>query len=298
MNHKKIYNSFLLGLTALIWGAAFVAQSVGLDYVGPFTFLAVRTLLGGMVLIPVIFFLDKKKKKDIVKKENTIKEKKTLLLGGICCGFILTIASSLQQIGIVDTSVGKAGFITALYIVIVPILGIFLKKKVGIKIWISVALAMIGMYLLSITEGATIGKGDFLVFLSAVFFSIHIMVIDYFSPRVDGVKMSCIQFFVCGFLCSIPMFLWEQPKISSIIAGGVPILYAGILSCGVAYTLQIVAQKNVGPMVASLVLSMESVFAALCGWIILGETLSTREMLGCIFVFSAIILAQLPELRK
>lgn len=297
MNQKKMYNGFLLGLTALIWGAAFVAQSVGLDYVGPFTFLAVRTLLGGMVLIPVIYSLDKKKK-ETRQIENPTQEKKTLLFGGVLCGIILTIASSLQQLGIKDTSAGKAGFITALYIVIVPIMGIFLGKKVGLKIWISVILAMVGIYLLSITGGTSIGKGDGFVFLGAVLFSVHILVIDYFSPKVDGVKMSCIQFFVCGFLCSIPMFLMEQPKISSIIAGGIPILYAGILSCGIAYTLQIVAQKNISPMIASLILSMESVFAALSGWIILGEILSPREIAGCIFVFAAIIFAQLPKLRR
>ena len=298
---KNLKNNFLLILTALIWGCAFVAQSVGVDYVGPFTFNSVRNILGGLALLPVIFVLEKTKKKEEkaqVNEEEKEKERKTLIIGGICCGFFLAVASSLQQIGLMYTTAGKAGFITALYILIVPILGLVIGKKVGVKIWIGVALAVAGMYCLCITEGFSIAKGDILVMICAVVFSFHILVIDYFSPKVDGVKMSCIQFWVCGFLCSIPMFLTENPQIAQILDAWLPIAYAGILSCGVAYTLQIVAQKNVEPTVASLLLSLESVFAVLAGGIILHESLSIKETAGCVLVFAAIILAQLPDKRK
>ncbi len=299
---KNLKNNFLLVLTALIWGCAFVAQSVGVEYVGPFTMNSVRTLLGGVTLLPVIFVLDRIKKKEgkeeIIREEDRKKERKTLLLGGVCCGCLLAVASSVQQIGIMYTTAGKAGFITALYILIVPILGLVIGKKVGIKVWIGVVLAAFGMYCLCITDGFSIGMGDVLVLVCAVVFSFHILAIDYFAPKVDGVKMSCIQFWVCGILCAIPMFLTEDPQISQILAAWMPIAYAGVLSCGVAYTLQIVAQKNVEPTVASLLLSLESVFAVLAGGIILHESLSAKEAVGCVFVFAAIILAQLPEKIK
>lgn len=292
-------NNFLLVLTALIWGCAFVAQSVGVEYVGPFTMNSVRTILGGLTLLPVIFVLNRKKNKkenlESICKEERKQERKTLFLGGICCGCLLAVASSLQQIGIMYTTAGKAGFITALYILIVPILGLVIGKKVGIKVWIGVGLAAVGMYCLCITEGFFIGIGDVLVLICAVIFSFHILAIDYFSPKVDGVKMSCIQFWVCGILCGIPMLLTEHPQISQIMEAWLPIAYAGILSCGVAYTLQIVAQKNVDPTVASLLLSLESVFAVLAGAVILHEKLSIKESIGCVLVFAAIILAQLPE---
>lgn len=295
---KNLKNNLLLVLTALIWGCAFVAQSVGADYVGPFTFNSVRNILGGIALLPVIFVLDKvKKKEEIIRKsaEEKKQERKTLIIGGICCGFFLAAASSLQQVGLMYTTAGKAGFITALYILIVPLLGLVIGKKVGVKIWIGVALALVGMYCLCITEGFTVAKGDILVMLCAVVFSFHILVIDYFSPKVDGVKMSCIQFWVCGILCAIPMALTETPQVDQILEAWLPIAYAGILSCGVAYTLQIIAQKNVDPTVASLLLSLESVFAVLAGGLILHESLSIKEAIGCVLVFAAIILAQLPE---
>lgn len=292
-------NNFLLVLTAFIWGCAFVAQSVGVEYVGPFTMNSVRTLLGGVTLLPVIWVLDRKKNKkenlESISKEERKQERKTLFLGGICCGCLLAVASSLQQIGIMYTTAGKAGFITALYILIVPIFGLVIGKKVGIKVWIGVGLAAVGMYCLCITDGFSIGMGDVLVLICAVIFSFHILAIDYFSPKVDGVKMSCIQFWVCGILCGIPMILTEHPQISQIMEAWLPIAYAGILSCGVAYTLQIVAQKNVDPTVASLLLSLESVFAVLAGAMILHERLSIKETIGCVLVFAAIILAQLPE---
>ena len=290
MKNKRFYGNVMLILTALIWGSSFVAQSVGMDYIGPFTFNAIRCIIGGIVLIPIIFIIDKVKKDSKSKDNNN-----QLILGGILCGIALFTGSTLQQFGISFTSVGKAGFITALYIVLVPILGIFFKKKVSLKIWLSVLISMIGLYLLCITENFSIGKGDLLVLFCAFFFAIHILLIDYFSPKVNGVKMSCIQFFVAGIISVLPMAFFENPTINSILSAWAPILYAGVLSCGVAYTLQIVAQKNTDPTVASLLLSLESVFAVISGWFILSESLSFKELTGCALVFIAIILAQLPN---
>lgn len=301
MKKTQLRNSLLLLLTATIWGAAFVAQSVGMDYVGPFTFNSVRCFVGGIVLIPCISVLNKINPP--VQKELTEAEKKssrkTLIIGGISCGTLLALASSFQQLGIQYTTVGRAGFITACYIVIVPVLGLlFFKKKCSSAIWISVGLSLVGLYLLCITDGLAIGKGDLLVLICAIFFSLHILVIDHFSPLVDGVKMSCIQFFVCGILCGIPALLFETFDFSSLLAAWMPILYAGVLSCGVAYTLQIVGQKNMNPTVASLILSLESCISVLAGWVLLNQKLSIRELSGCILMFAAIILAQLPEKQK
>ena len=291
MKKEQIKGSLLLFLAAIIWGVAFVAQSVGMDYVGPFTFNCVRTLIGGLVLIPCIVFLNRGK----VKKKTDFTEKKRLLLGGICCGVALTTGSTLQQFGIMYTTVGKAGFITAFYIIIVPILGLFLGKKCGVSVWISVVIALAGLYFLCITDGFSIGKGDIYVFLGAIAFSIHILVIDYFTQFNDGVKMSCIQFFVCGILCFVPMMLFEHPEISMILLAWKPILYAGVMSCGVAYTLQIVGQKNMNPTVASLILSLESVTSVIAGFLVLHQNLSHRELIGCGLMFVAIVLAQLPQ---
>lgn len=296
----------LLLLTAAIWGVAFVAQSVGMDYVGPFTFNAVRSLLGGIVLIPCIVLLKRinagsKDTAGVAECESgdPAGQRKVLLTGGVACGVLLCIASNLQQFGIMYTSVGKSGFITAMYIVLVPVLGIFLKKKAGIKIWCSVAIAVGGLYLLCMTDsGFSIQKGDLLLLLGAVIFSFHILTIDYFSPKVDGVKMSCIQFFTCGILSMVGMFLVEQPQIGAIFQAWMPIVYAGVLSCGVAYTLQIVGQKGMNPTVASLILSMESVISVIAGWLILHQKLSGRELLGCVLMFAAIILVQLPERKR
>ena len=298
MKTKQMKNSLLLLLTAFIWGVAFVAQSVGGEAVGCFTFNGGRSLIGAVVLLPVIYFLDVQKKKELGEEKFLEQkgDKKTLLLGGICCGVMLCIASNFQQFGISFTTVGKAGFITAMYILIVPILGLFMKKKVGIKVWLGVVLATIGLYMLCMTsESFSLSKGDFLVLICAGFFSLHILIIDYFSPKVDGVRMSCIQFFVCGVISTAIAFIFENPSFSAILSGWLPILYAGVLSCGVAYTLQIVGQKNMDPTVASLILSLESVFSVLAGWVILHQTLSVRELFGCVLMFLAIILAQLPE---
>ena len=300
---NKTKNTFLLFLTAFIWGVAFVAQSVGMDYVGPWTFNASRFIIGAVFLIPCIAFLDALKKKEaassgISSEESAPKDTKTLLIGGLCCGIAIAVASTLQQYGISMTTVGKAGFITALYIVIVPILGTFLKKKPRLIIWVSVVLALAGLYFLCMTDSLSFSKGDTMVLLCALVFSLHILIIDYFSPKVDGVRMSCIQFFVASIICGIPALILEHPQFSSLVAAWAPILYAGILSCGVAYTLQIVAQKNYDPTIASLILSLESVFSVLAGWVILHQALSPREILGCVLVFIAIILVQLPEKKK
>ncbi len=296
---KKLQGTMMLLLTALIWGSSFVAQRAGMEYIGPFTFNGIRSLIGGLVLIPVIFLFSKNKTAQEKKEELTEDEKKagkkTLLLGGILCGIVLFAASSLQQIGMVYTTAGKAGFITALYIVLVPILGVFIRKKVKPIVWLCVILAVAGLYLLCMTDGLSLGQGDLLVLLCAFAFSIHILVIDYFAPRTDGVALSCIQFFVCGILSLFPMFLAETPVWSAILDCWIPILYAGVLSCGVAYTLQILAQKHTDPTVASLLLSLESVFAAIAGAIILHEQLAPRELAGCVLMFAAIIIAQLPS---
>ena len=314
MNGMKIKNSLLLLLTATIWGVAFVAQSVGMDYVGPLTFNCVRSLLGGMVLIPCIWLLGRMDGKQAAQKSRTAKEKKkeqmNLLAGGVACGILLCLASNFQQMGIMYTSVGKAGFITACYIIIVPILGIFLNRKCGVNVWAGVLFALSGLYFLCVKGNTSsvemerfiswlpIGKGEIFLMICALLFSLHILVIDYFTVRVDGVKMSCIQFFVCGVLSGAGMFLVEEPRITEIFTAWQPILYAGIMSCGVAYTLQIVGQKGMNPTVASLILSLESVISVLAGMVLLSQKMSQWEILGCALMFIAIVLAQLPQREK
>lgn len=289
---QQIKSSLILLLTATIWGVAFVAQSVGMEYIGPFTFNAIRCVLGGLVLIPVILVLKKKKETGAENQEK--EDKKTLWAGGIACGVILCIASNLQQFGIMEASVGKSGFFTALYIVMIPVIGIFIGKRPGIKLWFCVALAVVGMYLLCMKDGSfTIERADIMLLLCALAFSFHILVVDYFSPKVDGVKMSCIQFFVCGVLSAVGMLFTETPDISNIQAAWLPLLYAGLLSCGVGYTLQIVGQKGINPVIASLIMSLESVISALAGWVILGQVLSPKEILGCVLMFVAIIITQI-----
>lgn len=314
MNKFVLRQSLLLLLTATIWGVAFVAQSVSMDYIGPFTFNAVRNLIGAAVLIPCIGLLKKissasgtvdkrqetKGTASREKKGSTLQnESGTLIIGGVSCGVLLFIASNLQQFGIQYTTVGKAGFITAMYIVLVPILGIFLKKKVGGRVWAAVVIAVGGLYMLCMTDGSfSLQKGDLLVLICALAFSVHILTIDYFAPKVDGVKMSCIQFFVCSILSGICMFLFEEPDMALILQAWVPVLYAGVMSCGVAYTLQIVGQKGMNPTVASLILSLESVISVIAGWAILDQKLTGRELLGCALMFGAIILVQLPERKR
>ncbi len=293
--NKEFKGNLLLLLTAMIWGAAFVAQSVSMDYIDPFTFSCTRSVLGCLVLIPVIAVMDRKN--GAPAKTHTARERKTLWLGGFACGVVLFIASNLQQFGICETTAGKAGFITAMYIVLVPIAGLFFRRRAGWNVWFGVVLAVLGLYLLCVTEGFSIGHGDLLVFLCSIVFTAHILVIDHFSPKVDCVRMSCIQFFVCAVLSGIGMLIFEAPSMATILDCWLPIAYAGILSSGVAYTLQIVGQKYTRPTIASLLMSLESVFAVIFGFLLLHEGFAAREAIGCVLMFAAIILAQLPARR-
>ena len=288
-------SSLMLFLAAFIWGTAFVAQSVGMDYLGPLSFNGTRFLMGSLVLAPVICFnrrsAAKKHKENEGKRPRSLK---TTIIGGVCCGLALCAAALLQQIGMLYTTVGKAGFITTLYIILVPVFGIFLKKRIPGKVWGGAAIAAFGMYLLCMSESLSLGRGDALVFLCAILFSVHILVIDHFSPRVDGVELSCIQFLTAGIIGSILAFLFEKPDIGDFVNGIVPLAYAGILSSGVAYTLQVVGQRDTDPTVASLILSLESVVSVLAGWVVLRQALTGRELAGCGLVFCAVILVQLP----
>lgn len=311
----KLRNTFFLFLTAMIWGAAFVAQSVSMDYIGPFTFICLRSVIGGLFLIPVIIVLDGIRKKsqnesaDVVNSENILhietEEKqrlswknKQLIEGGIVCGIFLFFANCFQQTGIQYTTVGKAGFITTFYIIIVPFIGLFFKKYCGILTWIGVVVALAGLYFLCITQKLTIQRGDALILCCSVLYAGQILAIDHYNPFVDGVKMSCIQFLTGGILGAVFMLLFENPSLAMILSAAGPILYTGIMSTGVGYTLQIVGQKGLNPTVAALILSLESVFSALSGYVFLHQVLTTRELIGCVLMFIAIVLAQLPDIRR
>ncbi len=285
----KPKNALLLFLAAFIWGIAFVAQSSAATYIRPFTFNGIRCLIGSAALLPLLCIKYKKNKQTYFTRYN--------LIGGIACGICLCLGSTLQQFGIELTSVGKAGFITALYIVFVPIASaFFLRKKITLPVIGSVLLALIGLFILCIKENLQIELGDFYVLLCSFAFTAHILVIDHFSTKADGVVLSCIQFFVCGVI-SLPFILcWEKPLFSQIWDARIPILYAGIMSCGIAYTLQIIGQKDMNPTIASLILSLESVVSVLAGWVILRQSLTGREILGCIIMFLAILLANLSDI--
>lgn len=293
MKNVSLKNSFLLFLAAFIWGIAFVAQSVGMDYMGPLSFNGARFLMGSLTLLPIVVT---RRKRGAIKgiEQAGIK---TTVTGGVCCGLVLCSAALLQQYGILYTTVGKAGFITTLYIILVPFFGIFLRKKIPGKVWIAAAIAALGMYLLCMSEKLVLGRGDALVFLCAILFSVHILVIDYFSPKADGVELSCIQFLTAGIVAGVGAVIFEEPHLQDFIDGIIPLAYAGILSSGVAYTLQVIGQKDMDPTVASLILSLESVVSMLAGWIILGQVLSPKELSGCVLVFAAVILVQLPDKR-
>ena len=291
MKVNRIRQNVLPVLAAFIWGTAFVAQSVGADYVEPFTFNAARSVIAFLFLL-ILCLVRRKLQKGIV--ESTTKSWKDLAIGGTCCGVALTVATNLQQKGLETTTSGKAGFITALYIVIVPILSIFLKKKAPRAIWLSVVLAVAGLYCLCITEDFTITSGDFYILLCALCFSVHILVIDHFTQKVDGVELSCVQFLVVTVLSAVGMLAAETPSVEALKMCVGPILYLGIFASGVAYTLQILAQKDSNPTVVSLLLSLESVFAVLAGAVILHDRMSGKEYLGCVLMLIAVVLAQLP----
>lgn len=304
LKKTKIRNSGLLLITAFIWGIAFVAQLSGGNAVGPFTFNAIRSLLGCISLIPIIIVMDKLGVSRGAPKNK--KEKKNLIVGGILCGLALCLASNVQQFGLLlGQSAGKAGFLTTLYILLVPILGLFLKRKCRWNIWVGVVLAIVGMYLLCFKGSLSSFKlADGLLLLTSLLFSFHILIIDYYSPKVDGVRMSIIQLLVCGVVTLIPTYFydisyqshgdltkWVEPLTH--FNSWIPILYAGILSSGVAYTLQIVGQNKLNPTVASLIMSLESVFSVIAGWVILGDKLSLQELIGCGLIFTAVCIAQL-----
>lgn len=298
MNKQSLKSSLLLFLASVIWGAAFVAQSVGMEYMGPLTFNASRFLVGGIVLLPFALVQEHKQLRCIEKNEDRKKQNKITLIGGLCCGVAICTASTFQQIGMLYTSVGKAGFITALYIVLVPIFGLFLKRKPQNKVWFCAILAIMGLYLLCIDGAFVLNLGDVLIFCCALVFTIHIMAIDFFSPKANGVTLSCIQFLFSGVVSLILAFIFETPRMSDVFLGIIPVLYAGVFSCGIAYTLQIIGQKHVEPAIASLILSLESVVSVLAGWLILHEMLTGRELIGCLLMFVAVIMVQLPKINK
>ncbi len=293
---KTLFSSFLLMLAAFIWGTAFVAQSKGLEQIGNFTFLALRSCLAVVFLTPVSLFIYKNNKKKIgdgPHGENKTFFSKRLILGGVLCGGSVCLASLVQQYGIILSGVGKSGFLTTLYILIVPLLGLLFKRKVKPILWFSIVLATCGMYFLCVTQAGGINIGDVLLIMCAFLFAVQIMIVDHFVETVDGVRLSLVQFAVSAVISTVGMFLFEEVDPVAIGDAWFSIFYAGVLSSGIAFTLQIVAQKNLNPTVASLLMSLESVFAALAG-AFFGERLSVNEIFGCVLVFLAIILAQLP----
>lgn len=313
MSEKRTFKSQFRGtvmllIAALIWGSAFVAQSEGMDYVGPFTFAAVRFIIGSIVLLPLISFMKKKEtgngnlledynRKDGIK--GFIGKHKLLVEGSIFCGLALTFATNFQQQGIkYVSSVGKAGFITTLYIVLVPIFSLFIKKKVRPIIWIALAFSVTGLYFLCVTEKFTFEPLDILLILCAAFFALQILIVDHYVDRVNPIALSSLQFFVVGVLSAICMFIFETPTISGIIAAAGPILYAGVMSSGIAFTLQVIAQKELDPTLASMIMCLESVVSVLSGYFLLDQILTGREIIGCILMFVGVILAQLPEKKK
>ena len=299
MKVNRIRQNVFPVLAALIWGTAFVAQSVGAEHVGPFTFTAARSAVAFVFLLALCLVFRRLRRRDFQGEAKPRPgARRNLLIGGACCGVALTVATNLQQMGLETTSSGKAGFITALYIVIVPIAGIFLRKKAPRAIWISVALAVAGLYLLCVQESFSITRGDFYVLLCSFCFAGHILIIDHFTQKVDGVELSCAQFFVVAVISTIAMLVSEPFDLTGLLACVGPVLYVGILSSGVAYTLQILAQKDSDPTVVSLLLSLESVFATVAGAVILGDRMSGKEYLGCVLMLIAVVLAQLPDFRR
>ena len=300
MNKNSFIGNLMLLAAAIIWGCAFVAQSEGMTHMGPFTYYAARCFLGAVVLIPVIIMSDKAKKKIGVYKKYTPEMKKRLLCGGLCCGGVMFVAAMFQQIGMaMGTGSGKAGFITAMYMLIVPIIGIFMKKRVRPIVWACLVVAAFGLYLLCITDGFSFEVSDVVVFGCAVCFAVHIVVIDIFSDT-DGIRLSCLQMAVAGVLAFIFMFILEEPTWQQIADGWLPIVYAGVMSSGVGFTFQVLAQQRTNPTMASLLMSLESVFAVLGGIVLQGDVPSGRETLGCVIMFAAIVVAQieLPKRKK
>ena len=291
---KHTYKSnILLLLAATIWGFAFVAQRVGMQYIGAFTFNGVRFALGSLSLIPLMFYFN-----NIKSKRNKSLELSNVFIPGILAGLLLFLGSSFQQVGLIGTTAGKAGFITGLYIVIVPICGIFLKQYISINSWIGAIIAVVGLYLLCVTGDFTISFSDLLELAGAFFFAFHILLIDYYSQKVDTLKLAFFQFFICATLSMIVAVLFEKISLDAIVKAAVPILYGGICSVGVAYTLQIIGQKNAQPSHAAIILSMESVFASIGGFIILNEHLGIKGFFGCTLMLIGMLLSQIKISNK
>lgn len=290
---NKLRGILALMVATVIWGSAFIAQSVGMDHIGPMTFQAVRCALAALFLAPLTFLFSKDKTATAKSWRNP-----KLWKAGILCGSALFVAGGLQQIGLVYTSAGKAGFITAMYIVLVPVLGVFLKKRPSPAAWLSVAVAVGGLYLLSCMGVSEVNKGDLLLLGCAVAFAVQITLIDRHAGNLDGIQLNCVQSLVCSLLSAVVMVLTEEPEMDNILQCWLPLSYAGILSMGVAYTLQIVGQRHLEPTPASLIMSLESVYAAVFGWLILKERMASHELLGCALVFGAVIISQIPTKRK
>lgn len=289
----------MLMLTALIWGSSFVAQSVGMESVEAFTFNGIRTLMGAVVLVPFILIRDRIQGRRMTEEQIAQRKAlngKTLRYGAIL-GVVLCAASNFQQFAFEYSTSGKIGFITALYMFFVPLLGLFLRKRVPALTWICVLFGFVGLYFLCLNpaEGFAVNRGDFRAFICSIVYAVHILLIEKFAPDVDGVKLSCVQFFVSGMISCVLMFLFEDPQMNAIMTAIVPLLYSGVMSCGLAYTFQIVGQKYTEATVASLLMCMESVFAVLAGALVLHEMLSRREILGCAIMFGAIVLSQVSE---
>lgn len=296
-SNKRVLGNILLILTAIIWGSAFVSQRMGTDGTPPMTFTASRTVLSAVFVGVLSLFYakkDKAKTASMSPEERAIHRKHTLL-GGLFTGLFLGSATIFQQIGIAYTTAGKAGFITAMYILVVPIINIFIfKNKSQAKVWIAVFMGVVGMYLLCVTEDFTLTHGDFMVLVCALLFTGHILSCDHFAPKANPILMSEIQFIVAAVMATVGALLFETPSVDAIMKSALPILYCGILSGGVGYTLQIIAQRYTEPTTASLLMSSEAVFAVLSGAIILGERMSLKEGIGCVILFAAIILIQIP----
>ena len=295
---KQMIGAGLLLMAALIWGSTFVAQDLGMQYIGPFTFNGVRCLVGCIALSPIIIYNKNKYRQNYKENQNISASKKLIIQAGLVCGFILCTASMLQQIGIQYTTVGKAGFLTALYMVFVPILRLISGKKAGMLLWVSVSLALIGAYLLSVNEGVKISFGDILMLCSALFFAFHILAVDRFSPKMSAIQLSFLQLLVNGVISLIAAFIFELPNIAMILKAWFPIIFTGILSSGIAYTFQMIGQRYVNPVAAPIIMSMESVFAVISGWLILHQPLSFKEIIGCVLVFIAAILAQFSGFKQ
>lgn len=295
MKHSFVKNIVFPIVAAMIWGSAFVAQSVGAEHVPPFTFNAARSAVAVAALTVILLVWNGIKRRRGKSDEKASGGMKALILGGICCGTVMCIATSLQQIGLGETDAGKASFITALYLVLVPILGLFLRRRTSAVTAISVAISVVGLYLLCVSQSFTVQGSDVYVLICAFCFAIHILVIDYFAPKTDGIALSLVQFIVMATESAVLAVIFEQPTTTGILAALGQILYVGIFSSGVAYTLQILAQKGSDPTVVTLLLSLESVFGALSGAIILHEIMSGREYFGCALMLCAVMLSQIPD---